>query len=127
MKFLKVICMGIWGVIFGVKNLFSVAKKREAAKNTPKLVLRGRHAQMITAARRGNVEAQIQLATCYADGDGVEQNYAEAAHWYGEAAKLGDQRGQFSMGICYANGQGVGQDYEAAVKSFRLAAEQGNT
>ncbi len=123
MKFLKVIFMGFWSLIFGAKKLWA-AKNKAPAK--PRMVLKGRHAQMHMAARRGNVEAQVELATCYAEGDGVEQNYTEAAHWFGEAAKLGDQRGQFSLGVCYANGQGVAQDYEQAVALFREAAEQNN-
>src|SRR5580698_7576139 len=123
MKFLKTIFMGIWGVIFSAKELLGGKNK---TPQKPKVFLKGRHGQMLLAARRGNIEAQMELATCYSEGDGVEQNYTEAAHWFGEAARLGDARGQFSLGICYANGQGVGQDYEQAVNWFRFAAEQGN-
>src|SRR5579862_9795615 len=117
MKFLKAFWMGIWGVVFGVKYLW--APKTKAPKRKPDMVLKGPHAQMLAAARRGNIQAQRQLATRYAEGDGVEQNYSEAAHWFGEAARRGDAAAQFSFGICYANGQGVGQDYEEAAEWFR--------
>jgi hypothetical protein len=62
MKFLKVIWMGIWRVVFGIKRVFA-GKDRDTTRNT-KLVLKGHHAQMLAAARKGSVEAQIQLATC---------------------------------------------------------------
>ena len=124
MKFLKAFWIGVWSVIFGVKRLWT-AKERAAARKKV-TVLKGAHAQMLLAARRGNVEAQRQLATRYAEGDGVEQDYTEAAHWFGQAARRGDASAQFSFGICYANGQGVGQDFEEAAEWFRRSAEQGN-
>src|SRR5271157_5632995 len=98
MKFLKAFWMGVWSVVFGVKNLWTARNK--APPRQPNMVLKGRHAQMLAAARRGNIEAQRQLATCYSEGDGVEQDYSEAAHWFGEAARRGDPAAQFSFGIC---------------------------
>jgi len=63
----------------------------------------------------------------YRKGDGVQQDYAEAAKWYRKAAEQGVAHAQYNLGIMYDNGQGVKQNYAEAVKWFRKAAEQGNS
>ena len=40
-------------------------------------------------ARKGNVEAEFNLARCYETGDGVEKNLVEAVRWYLKAAEHG--------------------------------------
>jgi len=42
------------------------------------------------SAVRGNAQAQYELGVAYANGDGVATDYAEAAHWFGEAAHSGN-------------------------------------
>lgn len=59
------------------------------------------------------------------DGDGVEQDYAEAANWYRIAAKQGHSRAQHNLALKYESGEGVSQDYSEAAKWYRMAAEQG--
>jgi hypothetical protein len=63
----------------------------------------------------------------YNYGQGVNQNYEEAAKWYRLAADQGNADGQYRLGLIYAIGQGVKQNYEEAAKWYRLAAEQGNS
>ena len=41
-------------------------------------------------AEKGNVAAQSAVAMLYANGRGVEQNYAEAGKWWVKAAEGGD-------------------------------------
>lgn len=41
------------------------------------------------AAEQGEADAQYRLGTCYANGDGVETNEAEALKWYHKAAEQG--------------------------------------
>ena len=81
---------------------------------------------LIKAAEKGNVTAQYNLGKCYYNGEGVNQDYAEAARWYRKAAEQGAAAAQCDLGICYYYGQGVKQDYGEAVKWYRKAAEQGN-
>lgn len=59
-------------------------------------------------------------------GEGVPQNYKEAAKWYRLAAEQGDAKAQYDLGFMYHKGQGVPQNYKEAAKWFRLAAEQGD-
>jgi TPR repeat protein len=42
------------------------------------------------SAVRGNAQAQYELGVAYANGDGVAADYAEAAHWFSEAAHNGN-------------------------------------
>ena len=59
------------------------------------------------------------------NGEGVAQDYSEAAKWFRIAADQGDADAQNKLGGMYSNGQGVTQDYNEAVKWYRLAANQG--
>jgi uncharacterized protein len=55
----------------------------------------------------------------YAQGLGVEQDYAEAVKWYRKAADQGVTAAQSNLGLMYAQGLGVAQDYAEAVKWYR--------
>lgn len=77
-------------------------------------------------AERGNVEAQYNLAVCFEEGRGVDQDYAQAAQWYAKAAQQGASQAQVQLGLLIAEGKGVKQDLTAACDLFLKAAEQGN-
>ena len=62
----------------------------------------------------------------YANGQGVPQDYAQAAVWYRKAAEQGDADAQTIVGVMYVNGHGVSQDYAQALIWYRKAADQGN-
>jgi TPR repeat protein len=76
------------------------------------------------AADQGHATAQYNLGLLYASGQGVPQDDAEAARWYGKAADQGNPEAQFNLGTLYANGQGVPQDNRRAHHYFALAATQ---
>ena len=88
-------------------------------------------------AQQGDAEAQFYLGNMYyngegvpfvdgSGGEGVTQDYAEAAKWYRKAAEQGHPWAQTYLGWMYDTGKGVTQDYAEAVKWYRKAAEQGN-
>jgi hypothetical protein len=77
------------------------------------------------AAEQGDANAQARLGDIYYQGQGVPQDYAEAARWLRQAADQGDVRAQFGLGILYYKGQGVQQDYAEAARWYRKAADQG--
>ena len=62
----------------------------------------------------------------YKKGDGVTQDFKEAAKLYQLAAEQGDPDARYQLGLMYSNGEGVLQDYKEAAKWFQLAVEQGN-
>jgi hypothetical protein len=59
-------------------------------------------------------------------GQGVAQDYAEAARLYRLAAEQGHVAAQFNLGSMFENGEGVAQDRGEAIRLYRLAAAQGD-
>jgi TPR repeat protein len=95
-------------------------------------------------ADQGVAEAEFNLGLMYAQGQGVQQDDAEALNWCRKAADQGDADAQVWMiygrglapryaeamkwywrGITYSNGYGVPQDDAKAMKLYRLAADYG--
>lgn len=79
-----------------------------------------------TLAEQGHAYAQNELGVWYANGHGVERDYAQAVAWFRKAAEQGYKLAQSNLGRCYYNGRGVEQDYAQAVEWCRKAAEQGH-
>ena len=61
----------------------------------------------------------------YANGEGVEQNDAEAARLYTLAADQWYAPAQYNLGLMYATGEGVTKDRSEAARLYRLAVDQG--
>lgn len=78
-----------------------------------------------TLADQNDVQAQNILGVCYANGQGVPQDYSKAVYWYKKAAEQDYAKAQYNLGVCYDNGQGVPQDYFKAVYWYKKAANQG--
>lgn len=70
-----------------------------------------------------DVRAATALGERYLDGEGVEQNAAEAARLFLKAAEADYVPAMTRLGACFANGLGVEQDFEKATKWFLKAAE----
>ena len=83
-----------------------------------------------TGASQGHADAQFNLGCCYATGEGVAKDQAEAVRWYNMAAKQGHADAQFNLtsyyARCYENSEGVAKDQAAAIEWFLKAAEQGD-
>ena len=60
----------------------------------------------------------------YRTGQGVDQDAAEAAKWYRQAADQGHAQAQANLGFMYATGQGVEQNDTQAANWYRRAANQ---
>jgi TPR repeat protein len=74
----------------------------------------------------GDAIAQYNLGEVYEEGQGVSQDYSQAAMWYRKAAEQGNADAQFDIGGLYYDGHGLSQDYVQAAIWYRKAAEQGN-
>jgi TPR repeat protein len=61
----------------------------------------------LKAAEQGYVPAQAAVAMMYANGKGVQQNYAEAGKWWVKAAEGGDLQAARHTWNLYRNGEGV--------------------
>lgn len=76
-------------------------------------------------AKAGNFEAQMEVANCYHEGLGVEQNKAESVKWLERAAKQGKPQAQFLAGLAYFVGMDVKMDDKKGVELIEKAANQG--
>ncbi len=79
------------------------------------------------AARGGDAEAQAQLGTLYAAGQGVEQDIQLALDWLTKAAVQGDVASMFNLGVIHEQGIGIEPDLEEAGLWYWQAAESGDT
>ena len=71
------------------------------------------------------VVEQSNLGDKYMTGDGVQQDYQQAAQWYRKAAEQDDAKAQFNLGWMYEGGRGVQQDNQQAEQWYRKSAQQG--
>ena len=74
----------------------------------------------------GVADSQWRLGIMYYLGQGIPQDYSEAARWYRLAAEQGYANAQWSLGSLYRFGMGVPKDFVAAHAWFNLAAAQGH-
>ena len=81
--------------------------------------------ETLQLAEQGDAEAQNNLGAMYYTGQGVRQDYAEAARWYRKAAEQGDVQAQYNLGLMYYNGQGVRQDLHLSKEWFGKACDGG--
>ena len=79
-----------------------------------------------TLADQGEASAQFCLGIAYEHGQGVPQNYEEAAKWYRMAADQGSVSAQFSLGVAYVTGIGAPQNNVLAYMLFSLVATGGD-
>src|ERR1700712_5272155 len=76
-------------------------------------------------AEQGHRAAQFNVAVLYEKSQGVEQDYVQAARWYGAAAQQGDLEAQYALGMLYESGNGVTQDVDEARRRYRALMENG--
>ena len=80
---------------------------------------------LLERAEQGDASSQFELGLKFANGDGVEISFEEAARWYLKAADQGDASAQCNLGFCYYNGAGVPKDFNEAFRLFEASAKQG--
>ena len=76
-------------------------------------------------ADKGDVEAQLSVASHYTSGEGVARDPARAAKYIRKAAEQGSARAQCLLGLLYSNGDGVKPDPAEAARWLHKAATQG--
>ncbi len=99
-------------------------KRRHPAASLPLDPMVG-PAALRHAAASGNMQAAIEVAARYAEGQVVARDMEKAAQWYEIAAKEGAASAQYRLASLYQHGRGVAQDRTTAVVWYRRAAEQG--
>lgn len=77
-------------------------------------------------ADQGVAAAQFNLGLMYLDGQGVPQDYKEAANWFERSAEQDYGKAQLNLGALYGVGKGVKRDYVQAYKWLNLCAAKGD-
>ncbi len=78
------------------------------------------------AAQQGDATAQFNLGCAYANGRGVDKDYAQALSWHRKAAAQGHSGAQNNVGWMYDSGHGVTKNVEEAAKWYLQAAKNGS-
>ena len=82
---------------------------------------------LASAARLGNVSAQVAYATRLLDGRGIAKDERQAARWFELAANAGDPVAQNRLARILASDTGISADAVAAAKWHYLASKMGET
>lgn len=78
------------------------------------------------AAANGDSSAEFEVGARFAAGEGVPQNFIEAAKWYQRSADQGFAQAQYRLGALYERGLGLKTDRGQAALWYERAARQGN-
>lgn len=105
-------------------------KKEKNLQDASKAYLKGDYKEaseiFLPKAKKGDAEAQVNIAFMYYCGLHVEQDFEEAAKWYTKAAERNNVNAQFGLATLYENGEGVEKDIEEAYFWYSLAEKQGD-
>jgi len=71
-------------------------------------------------------EEQFQMGLKFADGVGVDRDYAQAAHWYAQAAEQNHGLAQLKLAMLYGHGQGVARDEQKCLLWLTRSANLGD-
>jgi TPR repeat protein len=81
---------------------------------------------LLAKATSGDAKSQVLVGESFAAGNGVAQDYKQAAEWYRKAADQRDASGQVHLAALYRDGKGVARDMKQAADWYSKAAEQGD-
>lgn len=79
-----------------------------------------------TRARKGDLDAQFDLALRYSDGLGVPESASTAFRWLERAAGEGHVEAMAALGRCYHGGLGIEVDEGAALLWYERAFDAGS-
>ena len=77
------------------------------------------------AADMGNRVAQLNMGTCYYNGQGVPEDNTKAFEWYLKSAEQGYAKAMFNAGVLYLYEEGVKQDLAKAEEWLNKAIANG--
>lgn len=100
--------------------------KNEAQKMAPDKTLPQKLADLEKRAFDGVPEAQHDLATLYASGRLVQQNYKRAVYWFKQASGGDIANADYNLGVMYQQGLGVQKDLTQALDWYAKAADLGH-
>jgi TPR repeat protein len=103
-----------------VATIYLVQTPRAAAASGDK-----HFGELLKRAEKGYPDQQVALGEAYLTGNGVQQDLAQAAHWYEMAARRGNPQAEDQIGYFYQRGIGVPVDLVRAFHWYQLASASG--
>ena len=82
--------------------------------------------EALTASGSYDAEAQFLRGMEFENGEGVDQDYTQAAEWYARAAEQNHSLAQYSLANLYVRGLGIKRDEAKASAWLSRAAKLGN-
>ena len=95
----------------------------DAQKASERIALLGKYWK---SANSGDAVAMDQIGQCFATGNGVKKDDAQAYGWYVKSAEKDNLDGIIHMADAQFNGTGTKQDKNAAGKAYERAAKKGS-
>ena len=80
--------------------------------------------QYVADLGKGNADVFSNLGVSYYYGNGVQQDYEKAVHYYTRAAALGHPFGMYNLAVACEYGNGTPRDMDKAIQLYRKAAEK---
>lgn len=78
--------------------------------------------RLLESAQHGDADAQFELGKNYETGRiGLPKDFAQAEHWYRQAAVQGDPFAEASLGLLYQFGKGLPKDTVQALMWYEIA------
>jgi len=118
------VCLAICGL------LVSIIALQRGANDDLSLIsattTEGTTAELVKRAKRGDVEAQMELAKGFATEDSGMYDLEKAREWFLMAAGNGNIDAMGWLGLAYLTGNGAEMDPEMALSYLTQAAESGN-
>ena len=108
---------------FSVKtaNIKGIPKTLDPDPNMPEKVK-----ALEARAFEGIPEAQHDLATLYASGSAIPQDFKRAVYWFYQSAEAGIANSHYNLGVMSHQGLGVDVDLSQALFWYKNAAELGH-
>jgi len=85
-----------------------------------------RVSKILFFAKKGNPQAQFDLAISYARGTGVIKDEKKAFYWFHKSARGGNIEAKYYMGLSFLQGRGVRRDIHLARYWFKQASKAGH-
>ena len=117
--------------ITGSAPTISNPQVSQESKDDPLSSMYGKARDFYMLARDGDPEAQYQLASCYHNGYGVEENDSLAFVWAKRSAEQNYPAGLYFLAFCYETGKGcstnMGNAKTLYQKAYQKAMSLANT
>ena len=127
MKNLLVILLGLISLFFASASHIAFADDLQDVLSSYKAgEYNNAHKLLSPLAEEGDALAQLFFGVMHEQGQGVPQDYREAAKWYQLSADQGDAKAQLNLGVMYSSGQGVPQDYASAHMWWNICGSGGD-